>query len=76
MYGSIFRNKDVESLKSELAYFINRPEEAEAMGKLAKARIEEHYSWDAIARRTEEVYDDLIKQHSIKKGNYAHLRSK
>ncbi len=74
--GSIFRNKDVESLKSELAYFINRPEEAEAMGKLAKARIEEHYSWDAIARRTEEVYDDLIKQHSIKKGNYAHLRSK
>lgn len=74
--GAVFRNKDVESLKQELAYYINRPEEAEAMGQAAKTRVEEHYSWDAIARRTAEVYDDLIRQHSVKKGNYAHLRSK
>lgn len=69
--GAIFQNKNVESLKKELAYFINRPDEVLALGKLAEARIQEQYSWDAIAKKTLEVYEDTFEQPSTIKESYA-----
>lgn len=59
-YGAVFPVKDTEALKQELAYYINRPDEAKRLGELAKGRIEDAFSWDAIARRTAEVYQDTI----------------
>jgi len=70
--GVTFKNKDVESLKNELAYYINRPEEAEKIGAAARESIEKNYSWDAIASRTLEVYEDVLKKEHSEK-NYVHV---
>lgn len=59
-YGAVFPVKDVEALKQEIAYYVNRPDEAKRLGELAKGRIEDAFSWDAIARRTAEVYQETI----------------
>ncbi|MFA9262447.1 MAG: glycosyltransferase family 4 protein [Undibacterium sp.] len=59
-YGAVFPVKDTDALKQELAYYINRPDEAKRLGELAKGRIDDAFSWDAIARRTAEVYQDTI----------------
>ncbi len=72
--GVSFAAKDTEALKKELAYYINRKEEAAIIGKLAKERAEDCYSWDAIAQKTLETYQDILK--SGMKERYAHLRSK
>ena len=65
-----------ESLKKELAYYINRPEEAAAIGAIAKERAEREYSWDAIARQTLEAYEEVLHQHSSAKEPYAPYRTK
>ncbi len=59
-YGAVFPVKDVEALKQEMAHYINRPDEAKRLGELARQRIDDAFSWDAIARRTAEVYQDAI----------------
>lgn len=61
--GAIFENKSVESLKQELAYYVNRLDEAKKLGQVAKERIETHYSWEAIAKKTIEVYAEAIAEH-------------
>ena len=73
--GVIFKSKDIESLKKELAYYINRPEEAEAIGKVARERVEKYYSWDAIAKQTRDVYLDTLYLENFKKF-YANGRTK
>jgi len=72
--GAFFPVKDVDGLKKELAYFINRSDEVEALGRAAQERVREHYSWDAIAKKTLEVYQDVLSQNL--KEHYASLRSK
>jgi glycosyltransferase involved in cell wall biosynthesis len=72
--GVIFRSGDVEDLKRQLAYYANRPEEAVLIGRVARERAEERYSWDAIALQTEEVYEELVMNGGIKR--YAHVRTK
>lgn len=74
--GVLFPNKDVESLKKKLAYFINRPDEVSVFGKMAEGRIQEHYSWEAIARKTLEVYEDSLHQYNNAKEHYASYRTK
>lgn len=59
-YGVVFPVKDVEALKQEMAHYINRPDEAKRLGELARQHIDDAFSWDAIARRTAEVYQDTI----------------
>lgn len=62
--GVSFISKDVEDLKQVLAYFVNRPEACRAIGATAEKRIEEYYSWEAIARQTLEVYQGLEREAS------------
>lgn len=72
--GAFFPVKDVEGLKKELAYFINRSDEVTALGRVAQERIKEHYSWEAIAKKTIEVYQDVIN-HNLKE-QYVSFRGK
>ena len=74
--GASFESKNVEALTKKLAYYINCPAEAEAIGAVAKERAQEHYSWDAIARRTLEVYEEVLHQHDHLKEHYAPHRTK
>lgn len=73
--GVFFPNKDVDSLKKELAYFISRSNEVEALGQMAAERVRMQYSWDAITRRTLEVYEDVLRQchcHNVKEHYVSH----
>ncbi len=72
--GAYFPVKDVDGLKRELAYFINRSDEVAALGKAAENRVREHYSWDAVAKRTLEVYQDVLQSNL--KEQYFNVRTK
>lgn len=63
-YGAVFPVRNTEALKQELAYYINRPDEAKRLGDSARMRIDDAFSWDAIARQTVEVYQETIDTHS------------
>ena len=62
--GSYFRSKDVESLKQELAYMLNRPDEMAIYGKLARGRAKGTFSWEAIASQTLDVYHDALRERA------------
>ncbi len=62
--GAYFRTKDVDSLKQELAYMLNRPDEMEIYGKLARGRAKGAFSWEAIASQTLDVYHDALRERS------------
>ena len=64
--GVYFETKNVESLKSELASLINRPEEMELFGKLARGRAQSVYGWESIARQTAEVYAEALRLRTRK----------
>jgi starch synthase len=50
----------VADLAAALTTVVQDPERAAAMGVAARRRVEEHFSWDAIAERTIEVYRSVV----------------
>lgn len=58
--GLLFKAKDIYDLKNKLAYLLNRPGEAERLGKMAKERAKNEYSWDSIVQKTIDVYWDVL----------------
>lgn len=58
--GLSFKTKDIHDLKNKLAYLLNRPGEAERLGKMAKERARNEYSWDSIVQKTINVYKDVL----------------
>ncbi len=58
--GFSFASKSVADLRAKLAYLLSRPEEVEKIGKLAKKRIQDEFSWDSIAKKTIEVYKTAV----------------
>ncbi len=73
--GAYFPVKDVDGLKVELAYFINRSDEVAALGQSARERVHQHYSWDAIAAQTLEVYAAVLNPQGLKEP-YASIHDK
>jgi glycogen synthase len=59
-----FEPVDPKAFATDLAAAINRlgrdPELRERMGKAGRRRVVEHFSWDAIAQRTVEMYRSLL----------------
>ena len=55
---------DPAAFSRALAEAVNRlagdPAMREAFGKAGRARVEAHFSWDAIAARTLDLYADVI----------------
>jgi len=72
--GALFPVKNIDGLKKELAYFMNRSDEVAALGRLAQERVREYYSWDAITKKTIDVYRDVVG--SYPKEHYVNSRSK
>jgi glycogen synthase len=60
-----FEPRDPEAFARDLASAINRllddPERRRLMGKRSRERVEQHFSWTSIARRTLEFYQDLTQ---------------
>jgi starch synthase len=54
-----------ESFASDLASAINTllrdPDRCEKMGKVGRHRVQEHFSWTAIARETVDLYHRIAK---------------
>lgn len=74
--GVFFGSKDVNSLKKTLAYFLSRPEEVADFGHSAQERVRLQYGWDAIARQTLEVYEDVLHKPNALKKPYVAYRAK
>ena len=74
--GVWFESKSVGGLRELLAFYANRMDEAKTIGKKAQQRAEEEYSWDGIARRTLEAYQEMFQEKVILKNNYVISRSK
>lgn len=60
--GFAFRSKSVTDLRDKLAYILSRPDEIEKMGKLAQKKIEQHFSWDSIVKKTIDAYKKAIAE--------------
>ena len=52
----------VADLASALTEVLDDPERAEQMGIAARKRVEDHFSWEAIAERTLAVYRQVLGQ--------------
>jgi starch synthase len=50
----------VADLTAALTAVVSEPDRARTMGVAARRRVEEHFSWDAIADRTLEVYRSVL----------------
>ncbi len=66
MDESPFEPRDAEAFAKSLATAVNTvmgdPEKQKAMGKAGRKRAEETFGWDAIAERTVELYESLVKR--------------
>ncbi len=52
----------VADLAAALTQVVRDPERAAAMGRAARQRVEDHFAWDAIGKRTLEVYRTVLGQ--------------
>ncbi|HET7226640.1 MAG TPA: glycosyltransferase family 4 protein [Candidatus Eisenbacteria bacterium] len=55
-----FRSRDVLDLRDQLDRLLHSPELVQRYERDARAHIEEHYSWDMVARNTEAVYRSVL----------------
>ncbi|MBM4441252.1 MAG: glycogen synthase [Candidatus Rokubacteria bacterium] len=51
-----------DELATALKRVLDDPGKARAMGKAGRKRVEEKFSWDSVAARTQEVYGDAIAE--------------
>ncbi len=58
--GLTFRTGDVEDLRQKLVDLIASPETVDRAGRAARARIARDHAWDAVARRTEAMFRQLV----------------
>ncbi len=63
--GVWFENKSVEGLREQIAFYANRLDEAKALGAKAKERAQQEYSWDGIARRTLDAYQEMFTEKEV-----------
>ncbi|MBI4584061.1 MAG: glycogen synthase [Planctomycetes bacterium] len=49
-------------LAAAAAKVLGEPERARKMGKAGRARVEAHFSWESIARRTLSLYQTLVRK--------------
>ena len=52
-----------EDLATRLDQLLADPEKAKAMGVAGRRRVEEHFSWTAIAEQTAELYRQLVSRN-------------
>jgi starch synthase len=66
--GGLFEPADPARFSHDLARDINQlladPEQRERMGKAGRRRVEEYFSWSAIAQRTVDLYWSLTSTHT------------
>lgn len=62
--GVHFESKNILDLKQKLSSLINRPDIMMQLGRAAQERAQSEYDWQAIAKRTVSLYEDLLEAKS------------
>ena len=60
--GFIVPLNDPKSLEEKISYFLDNPEESKRMGENARKKILADFTWDAVARRCLEGYNELFNK--------------
>jgi len=58
--GMTFRSRDTAHLRERLQYLLDHPAEVAARAAGARARVREHYSWDAVVDALEVIYERCL----------------
>ena len=59
--GYLVRYGDVESLKNQILYVLNNPDEAKKKVMQGQKYIYNNLTWDKIVTKVEEVYENCIR---------------
>jgi len=62
--GIIIEPKDLEGLKRALVQLIENLELARKMGEQGRERIENCFTWDAICKKLENFYEDIVEMNN------------
>ena len=52
-----------EEIAEKILYLLNNPTVADQLGKAGKQKVIEKYSWDKLAKKTEEIYTTVLTGH-------------
>lgn len=62
-HGLTFRRGDVRDLRAKMAWALERPEQAAAIGREARAHVARAYDWSDIADTTGYLYEAALARH-------------
>ncbi|QGP90950.1 D-inositol-3-phosphate glycosyltransferase [Neomoorella glycerini] len=62
--GLCFNPGDVAGLERCLVTIFQDPERARELSRRARARVDQDYTWAAVARQTLTLYQELLREHS------------
>ena len=62
---------DVAELTAALAALLDDPERRERMGRAGRQRVDELFSWRAVAEATAAVYQDVIAEFRDERRNHS-----
>ena len=60
--GLLVPPKDPAALALAFTWLLSRPDARERMGRSGRLRVEREFRWDAVARRTSEIYDEAARR--------------
>jgi len=63
--GILVPPSDPAELAKALNRLVTNTDEAKAMGKAGRQRVEDTFSWAAVARQTEELYETVISERGV-----------
>jgi len=52
--------QDPGPIAERIGYLLEHPERARAMGQAGQAKVQQHYTWPALAQKTEQVYQAVL----------------
>ncbi len=61
--GILIPPKDPEAIAQSITYLLEHPEEAREMGKRAREFVLKNYTWDIVAKKTLEVYEQVLQNY-------------
>ena len=57
--GLFFEKNDPDDLARVLTELVGQPDRVRELGEAARQRVQQDYSWDTVARLTEQLYDSM-----------------
>jgi glycosyltransferase involved in cell wall biosynthesis len=67
--GLVFPERDAEALADALRRILANAELREQFARVGRRRVEEHYSWDCVARKTYELYRQVLRRQAAEARN-------